>query len=300
MEFTVQDTISVYRSIIAEKNKRKRREMFKNDLMQPYEGMFNAFGASLNPQRGKLDALKMLDIWKFVMPERLDQHTLEQLELLERVNAQDMMSETIARSIDVFKPFESKVPLKHTIAGLFLLDASKMDPVDHGYSGYGGIPGYVMMTYGELDEYNLSRLQAALAHEVHHNIRLSVMPWDPVNITVQDYIILEGLAESFGTWLYGQDKIGYYVSEFLAEKLPEARSLIKESLDKKGFGEVRNYLYGDRAPGKAAKPMGIPAFTGYKIGYEIVQACLQKTGKTPVEATFLSAGEIIKSSGYFD
>lgn len=300
MEFTVQDTAAVYRMIIEEKNKRKRRELFRSELMLPYEGMFAAFGASLNPRRGKTDAMKMLEIWKFVMPEKLDQKAVQQLEALERFGAWNLMRETLRAASDAFKAYENKIPLKHSLAGIFLLDPGRMDPVDHGYSGYGGIPGYIMLTYSELDDYNKSRFQPALAHELHHNIRLSIMPWDPVNITVEEYIVLEGLAESFGTWLYGQDKVGYYVSEFPAEKLAEARNLIKESLDKKGFAEIRNYLYGDRAPGKAKKPLGIPAFTGYKIGYEVVQAYLQKTGKTPVDATFVPAKEIVKASGYFD
>lgn len=300
MEFTVHDTLAAYKTIISEKNKRKKREVFVSDLLMPYEGMFNAFGGSLSPIGGKTAALKLLEAWKFVMPERLDPRSSQQVELLEQSDALRLMAETLAKAFEVFKPYENRIPLKHILAGIFLLDKAKMDPVDHGYSGYGGIPGYVMLTYSEVDEYNLSRLQAALAHEVHHNVRLSVMPWDPVNITVGEYIVMEGLAESFGTWLYGEDRIGYYVSEFPEEKLQQARELIKESLDKKGFNEVRAYLYGDRSPGKGAKPTGIPAFSGYKIGYEVVQAYLRKTGSTPVEATFVSVEEILKKSGYFE
>lgn len=300
MRFTVQDTIAVYQTIIEEKNKRKKRDLFIEELMLPYEGMFNAFGASLRPQRGKPDAMKLLEAWKFVMPEKLDQASLQQLDTLEQLHARDRMIETLETATAAFKPCESLIPLQHVLAGVFLLDPARMDPVDHGYSGYGGIPGYTMLTYSELDEYNVSRLQAALAHEVHHNVRLSIMPWDPVNITVGDYIVLEGLAESFGTWLYGADKIGYYVAEFPGEKLQEARELVKASLDKKGFIEVRNYLYGDRAPGKGTNAVGIPAFSGYKIGYDLVQAYLRKIGSTPVEATFVPAKEIIEASGYFD
>lgn len=79
----------------------------------------------------------------------------------------------------------------------------------------------------EVTDYNLSRLQAALAHEAHHNI--SGMNWDPVNITVGRYIIIEGLAESFATALYGENCVGPWVADFDMENMPRIKA--KEKYD---------------------------------------------------------------------
>ena len=45
MNFTIQDTFSTYRKIIAEPDIKKKREFFRQELICPFEGMFRAFGA---------------------------------------------------------------------------------------------------------------------------------------------------------------------------------------------------------------------------------------------------------------
>ncbi|HEY3272536.1 MAG TPA: DUF2268 domain-containing protein [Methanocella sp.] len=301
MKFTVEDTASIYRKIIAEKDVEKKKALFRDDLLNPYEGLFNAFGGSLNPKQGQMDAAMFLQGWSFLLPPQLDEKALMRLEVMEKYHARDLMTETLDRATKAFEKYANRIPLEHIQAGIFLLDPAKMDPADHSYTGFGGVPGYVMMTYGEPDAYNMSKFQSALAHEIHHTIKFSTAPFNPMNISVGEYMILEGMAESFGTALYGKDRVGYYVEEFDMSQLPRVKETMKKALDLTGFNEVRSYLFGDRKTTQfGGKAIGMPDFAGYALGYFVVQAYMEKTGADIVETTFTPVDDIIRESGVFD
>ena len=301
MEFTVQDTLSTYRKIIAEQNAEKKTELFREELLAPYEGMFNVFGGSLRPAAGKMDAMQMLGGWSFIPPEQLGEKALARLEVFEKYRAQDLMTGAMEKVCDAFQAYENRIPLKHLQAGLFLLDPARMDPADHGYTGFGAIPGYVMVTYGEPDAYNLSKIQPTLAHEAHHSIYGSAVPHNMMSITVGEYMIMEGLAESFATELFGRDRVGYFVEEFDMSQLPQVKEGMKQALTLSGFDVVRSYIFGDRKATKfGGKAVGMPDHAGYAVGYFIVQDYLIHTGKTVAEATFMPAVEIIRESGFFE
>ena len=172
-----------------------------------------------------------------------------------------------------------------------------MDPSDRGYTGFGGIPGFIMLNYSEVTDYNLARLQAALAHEAHHNIYGFGQAWDPAGITVGKYMIMEGLAESFAASLYGKELVGPWVTDFDLADMPRVKAIMKNGLDIKGFDAVRQYVFGDA---KTGGKLGLPNTAGYAVGYHIVQAFMKKTGEDIVEATITPAEQIIEVSGFFD
>jgi uncharacterized protein YjaZ len=301
MKFTVQDTAATYRKISTERDVKKKKELFRDELLHPYEGLFNAFGGSLHPKAGQMDAAMFLQGWSFLLPPQLDEKALRRLDVMEKYHAWDLMAETLEKATKAFEKYAGRIPLEHIQAGIFLLDPAKVDPADHSYTGFGGVPGYVMMTYGEPDAYNMSKFQSALAHEIHHTIKFSTAPFNPMNISVGEYMVLEGMAESFGTALYGKDRVGYYVEEFDMSQLPRVKEAMKDALDLKGFNEVRSYLYGDRkATQSGGKAIGMPDFAGYACGYFIVQAYMEKTGADIVETTFTPVDDIIRESGFFD
>ena len=51
MNFTIQDTFSTYRKIIAELDIEIKHEIFREELMGLFEGMFRAFGATTKPRQ---------------------------------------------------------------------------------------------------------------------------------------------------------------------------------------------------------------------------------------------------------
>ncbi len=288
MEFTIQDTFTTYRKIIAERDTEKKYEIFMGELMGPYEGMFKAFGAPGI-------SMALLKGWAFLLPEDLGGEALESIRRFEEANALGQCERTMS---DVIKQFGEQADKrsKHIQVGIFLQDGSKMSPKDRGYTGFGAIPGYIMLNYGEVTDYNLARLQAALAHEAHHNIA-GTAGWDPVNISVGEYVIIEGLAESFAAALYGEDRVGPWVADFPMEDMPRVKAIYKSALNIKGFDAVRPYIFGDE---KSGTNLGLPGTAGYAVGYCIVQAFMKRTGKSIVEATFTPAERIIRESGFFD
>src|SRR5690606_33808585 len=193
-----------------------------------------------------------------------------------------------------FAPYLDRIPTETIHFALLLTAPSQFVPaaLDHGYSGFGAIPGYIMVTYSRPTPANLRHLQGATVHELHHNILSAAMPGSPMIASLGKYIVGEGLAESFAAALYGEEVIGFYVTEFDTARMEESRQSIGGALDVSGFNEVRGYIFGDAIAGQMGLPKaGVPAYAGYAIGYHVVQAYLKRTGKSVVEATFVPAQE---------
>ena len=157
-----------------------------------------------------------------------------------------------------------------------------------------------MVTLSLVDDYTLPRVGAASVHELNHNIRFKIVPFHPMHVTVADYIIAEGLAEAFAAEFFGEDLVGYMVSDLSEEELGTARRVISNALHVNGFNAVRGYIFGDTIAASWGLPKaGVPDLVGYAIGYRVVRRYLQRTGTSVVEATFLSSQEIIEDSGFF-
>jgi uncharacterized protein YjaZ len=115
-----------------------------------------------------------------------------------------------------------------------------------------------------------------------------------------DYIVAEGLAESFAAELFGEEVVGYYVTDFNEEELATAKRVIGSALDITGFDAVRGYIFGDTIAAHMGLPKaGVSNFAGYAMGYRVVRQYLERTGKSVAEATFLPSHEIIAESGFF-
>jgi len=77
-----------------------------------------------------------------------------------------------------------------------------------GYTGFGGIPGWIMTIYGTPTAANLARVEAVTVHELHHNLRAALFPERPMIASLGAYMVGEGLAEAFAAELYGPEAIG--------------------------------------------------------------------------------------------
>jgi uncharacterized protein YjaZ len=123
-----------------------------------------------------------------------------------------------------------------------------------------------------------------------------------MNVTLGQYLAVEGMAESFASALYGEDFIGPWVMGVEGEDLEKTRKIIGKKLDVAGFMEVRKYIFGDHPMIPESEALGIPFCGGYAAGYHAIQAYLCKTGKTIAEVTkdFIDGEEIVKQSGYFN
>lgn len=293
MKFNVIDTENIYRRLLDTPDAASRAVMFNDELVAPFSGLAKVFG---------MDGQTAFKMWGMA-PDLFGGDHRDKLratiETMAAANAWGRAAEALAEGAAAFAKYADRIPQNPITFGLMLADMSAA-PWSKGYTGFGAIPGWVMTVYGEPSEYNLARVKPATAHELHHNIFGAVFPNKPMIATVGEYMIGEGLAESFAAELYGAELTGPWVTDFDEARLEETRRLFADALHITGFDEVRKYIFGDVMADFMNWPKtGIAPLAGYAIGYRVVQAYLQRTGKSVVETTFVPAWEIIEESRFF-
>lgn len=298
MEFRILDTESTYRRLLDAPDAAAREAIFSAELIAPFQGLVNIFGG---------DGLAAFKSWN-MSPEHftgeMGVKIAQWLDTLAAANAWKRAAAALETGWAAFAPLHDRVKLDEIVFGLMLADLTTV-PWARNYTGFGGIAGWIMTVYGEPDAYNLQRIEACTVHELHHNIMAAVglgMGGNPdiMNITVGEYMIGEGLAESFAAELYGEENIGPWVTDLNAEQLAEARRVIGGALEVKGFNQVRAYIFGDLISEGMGRPTtSVPTLAGYSIGYRVVQQYMQRTGKRVVETSLIPAREIIAESGFF-
>jgi len=296
MKLHTIDTESIYRRLLAAPDAEERENIYRRDLLVPFEGMMQVFGGG--------DPLALAKLWTLYTPEDFASEARPIIEelvgQLAIADAWHRSTAALEKGLAAFAPYAGQIPLDTVTNALVLTDAQRANPLDRGYSGFGGIPKYVMVTYNQTNDYTLPRVEGASVHELNHNVRFSVIPFIPTQVTVADYIVSEGLAESFAAELFGEEVVGHFVTDFDDAELATARRVIGTALNITGFDRVRGHIFGDALAQSMGLPQaGVPHFAGYAIGYRIVRQYLQRTGKSAAEATFLSSREIIASSGFF-
>ncbi len=294
MQINVIPTDDLYRRMIATPDMETRRQIFREKLIAPWQSMMAMFSS------GPDDEFAGARAWNWMLPEDLT-HAPAALIKLEEANAWDTATAALTKAARCFEPYTDRIPFDSVTAWLIIADPARSDPIGRGYTG--AIDFTQPQLVGQFDtpnDYNLPRLPGLFVHELHHLIRLEIFPWNMATTSVTDYIVHEGMAESFAAELFGPEVVGYYVTEFDDAQLETAKTLIAAGLDKIGFNVIRGYIFGDYHADKFGfHKIGMPAYGGYAIGYRVVQAYLQRTGHSVAEATFVSAAEIVAQSGYF-
>jgi len=295
MNIHIIDAQATYRRLLSEADAAQREAIYRECIIAPFEGLMQVFG-------GGNDSLTQFANWAMPLDLFSDERRAATGALIDQLAAHDawgQFAQAMSDAKAAFAPYAERIPLDSINAALLVGDLSK-NPLDRGYTGFGGMPGYVMTIYSKADDYTLPRLKGTTVHELHHNLRSVVAPINFMQVTLAYYMIMEGLAESFAAELYGEAVVGYYVTDFAEAELEQAKQVIGGALDVTGFNAVRGYIFGDAlAESYGFAKMGVPNFAGYGIGYRVVQAYLKRTGKTVAETTFLPAEEIIAESRYF-
>jgi uncharacterized protein YjaZ len=289
MKFKIVNTQSAYRRLLAEPDAARRQAIFCEELVEPFAGLVQFFGG---------DGLTTFKMWG-MSPEQFEGEqrdlTASIIDALAAHDAWTRATKALDKGWAAFEPYANQLDRDSITFGLYVVDMGNV-PMQRGYCGFGGIPGWIMTVYGVPNDYNLPRLEGTTVHELHHNLFGTYWKDQGMMSSLAAYMIGEGLAESFAAELYGEDKIGYYVTDFDESRLESAKQAIKDAFDVNDFNIMRSYIFGDAFDPNSA----VPAFTGYALGYRTVQAYLQRTGKTVVEATFVPPREIIEESGFFE
>ena len=296
MKLHTIDVESIYRRLLNSASAQEREAIYRQELLAPFEGMMRIYGAGDDP-------LAWAKMWTLYTPDDFDgeqRPTIE--EMVRRLTDDGAWQKSVAaleRGMAAFAPYVDHIALD-TINCAVVLSKHNSTMPGRGYAGFGGIPGYLMVTLSLTDDYTLPRVGPASVHELNHNVRFKIVPFLPMSVTVADYIIAEGLAEAFAAEIFGEELVGYFVTDFNEEELDTARHVIGGALDVSGFNAVSGYIFGDTITASSGRPKaGVPDFAGYAIGYRIVRQYLQRTSRSIVEATFLPSQDIITESGFF-
>lgn len=297
MEITIHDTLSAMRAVIASPVA-ERRAAYRERLIEPLRDYWQIAIRRFNPQASDDEATAMKMLWDVDLEDDLSEHT-QALDRLEQVGAWKKADESLRLAARTFEVAGRSCAEDH-ITGLLLLGNPReriFMELNRGYAG-AQLPGYVILPIWPND-YNIPRIPAALVHEFNHRVRLTHEPWTMAT-TVGQYIVLEGLAESFAAELYGPECVGPWVSALNAEEAERSKAIIGQALDVSGFDKIRAYIFGDEISKQWGFPeLGLPHCAGYTVGYQIVQAYLRRTGKTATAATFVPYAEIIEESKFF-
>ncbi|SMF69586.1 Uncharacterized protein YjaZ [Paenibacillus uliginis N3/975] len=295
MNIIIENTITQYETMLSLPNE-KKEDFFRYTMMKPLEDMWRTINVPMKAKEPNgYDVLMATQMMGY-----LDIHNNDVAEKalrdLKEINALEIAKKTIADCIAFSSASGLVVKAEDIIFGMYIADPIKLQNED-GYCGFGGIPGYVTITIHP-NEYNIPRMPSLIAHEFHHNLRFSYFDWDHGDVTVGEYIIIEGLADSFATALYGEEYLGPWVTSIDQEELEYSINVIREGLDVKGFAEVSSYMFGDEfAKKEGYPPVGLSPGAGYAVGYHVVQSFTKRNNITIQEATLLSAEDIIKGSG---
>lgn len=286
MKINILDTRKLYTEMLLLPDN-IRGTFFDENFLQPFAPMFERTRMPRNPE-----ALACLAL------SGADNDAKDMLNQLIAVNAWEESRKAIEIAMADLQKAGIKIPEEITL-GIFLGDPVKLAQSE-GYTGAGSMPGYIQIIISP-NAQNLPKLPACIAHEFHHNVLFFNVKWNFMNVTLSQYLAVEGMAENFASALYGEDFIGPWVTGVKGADLEKARDIIGENLDVAGFMEVRKYIFGDHPMIPKSEALGIPYCGGYSVGYHAIQSYLRKTGKTMADVTkvFIEGEDIIKKSGYF-
>lgn len=279
----------------------KKDDIFRYDLMQKFEKKWELYHCPLKAkQPGGYDVIMANGMLGNLLPQKIGKRVEA---FIDELSDERLWSECVAsieKSLMQYVDAGIELKVKEYLFTLLLADPeSPYFIMCDNYCGDGGIPGFISGSLVPSD-YTKARIPIALAHETNHNVRFQYIKWSN-DITLAEYMICEGLAENFATYLYGEENIGPWVSKTDEETLNEyIKPLMQEALDVYGFDNITSYMYGDEmAKMRDFVPAGMPYCAGYACGYHMVKYYLKKTGKSIVEATILPAEEILKEMDGF-
>lgn len=279
----------------------KKDDIYRYDFMKKFEKKWDAYHCPLTAkQPGGYDVVMASKMLGYLMPQEIGKNEEIFIDSLADEALWSACVSSIEKSLMELVKQGIELKVKDYLFTLVLADPkSPYLIMSDNYCGDGGIPGFI---FGALipSEYTKSKIPVALAHETNHNVRFQYIKWSN-DISLGEYMICEGLAENFATYLYGEENVGPWVSKTDEETLNEyIKPLMQDALDVQGFDSITSYMYGDElAQMQNYIPVGMPYCAGYACGYHMVKYYLNKTGKSIVEATILPAEEILKEINGF-
>ncbi|MBP2079627.1 DUF2268 domain-containing protein [Oceanobacillus polygoni] len=296
MKLIIENTIEQYEQLFSMDE--DRENYFRYSMMKPFEKMWNTINVPLKAKEPNgYDVIMATNMLGYLHVSETNTGR-KALENLKEIKALETARNALNDCIHFIEKNNLNINADELRFGMYIADPKKLE-LQKGYCGFGGIPGFIQVSIYP-DSYNIPKIPAVIAHELNHNIRFSYFDWDHGNVTVGDYLIIEGLAESFAKEMYGAELLGPWVTSFDKEDLEYSTEVIKDALDVKGFAEVSSYMFGDKiSVEQGYQPVGLSPFAGYAVGFQVVQSFMKENNIGIAEATLLGTDEIINNCGLF-
>ncbi|WP_304454623.1 DUF2268 domain-containing protein [Nocardiopsis sp. YSL2] len=290
MTITVPDTLSAMRDILRAPTA-DRAELLRS-MLEPVRPMYRYAPGEVDP----------VDMHLRSAGFPLDRDEERCLDALETLAAADALGRMRRALDDGLAALTAAVPdlTVPDITVLFVLgdpaDAVFMGP-SLGVTGFGGIPGSIMITLWPFPE-NVARLEATAVHELHHNVRFGPggVVWDPMTVAVGDHVVSEGLADAFARELYG-DGLGR--TRIGVPHLHDDAVFTKvvSGLDVTGMENFTSWVLGDTiAENVGGVPVGLPTGAGYSAGNRLADAYLAATGRTAAQAVRADSAKVVATA----
>ena len=290
----------IYRKMMTV-SKEEKENIYRYELMKPFEFKWNCIGISLKSEtEGGYDVVSAAGMGGAYAPSQIINERLLEIEQISNNSFWNACEDSIRNTLEGFEEHGITLPTLDYVFTVILNDPQNpMSAMTGDYCGDVGIPGYIIGTIIP-NEKSLQMLPVALAHEANHNVRWQFMQWNP-SITLADMIVSEGLAENFAASMFGEDKIGKWVTQTSLETLEAIiKPMVKENLTEADFNKLSSFLYGDKIMSiRGSAPVGMPYCGGYACGYALIQHYLKKTGKSIYEATITTTADILKETEDF-
>lgn len=300
MRIKIQDTAAVHKRIF-DLPQTERADAVRYELMRPYWRAWDAVGVPLKASRASgydvISALRLGGMFRLDGPTEDYRVAIERLE---QANTWQACGDALLRARESFREAKLAAPFPDELVfGILLGDPdSKALKANRGYTGYGPVPGYIHVVVWPTG-YNIPRLPSVATHEFNHQVRMLFEPWSH-DTTLAEYLVFEGLADSFAAHVCGSALSGPWVTDVDAGQLETAKALIAGALDTKGLENIQGYIFGDElAEQFGYAKVGLPHAAGYAVAYALVQDYLKETGKSPAEATLTPSAEILARSQFF-
>lgn len=161
----------------------------------------------------------------------------------------------------------------------------------HGVSGFTVGSGKIWLQIYP-DGAWLDWIPYGVAHEYHHSVWTDRQDSKSITMDLADYLVFEGRADSFAHLVY-PDVHAPWTEALTPEQEKRQWKVMQQHLDTRSLATQRMFMFG-MFGGNA-----VPHWTGYTIGFHIVQSYLQKHPHATVdEWTALDAHDLLAQSGY--
>lgn len=279
-----------------------KQELYRTEILGPFRGKWDIQQIPFRAKTpGGFDVLTLNDAM-YLPPLDIDESAAPQVEAISSDRFWEDCEQTVRDSLAAFGRQGIELPVRNYVCTVLLGNPkSEILRLNEGYTGDGGIPGYILTALTP-NAYTLPRIRVALAHECNHNVRYQFVRWDR-NVTLGELIVSEGLAENFAVERCGEEWLGPWVGKTDGKTLSEiVKPALKQVLNVTGWERIAPLLYGDEiASLQGFAPAGLPYGAGYACGYHLIRHYLRKTGESVEQATLKSADEILRAAeDYWD